>query len=258
MNAEQQRKILDLLDLERQNIVFPGVTRYFGNGVVRDLSEYGRNCEIVYSSCFESEVDQMIKQEAETARESGYTLEWKVYSHDQPQCLGERLVSAGFEADAEEAFMVFYSDKKSINNFGVVDQDIRKVTDRNGLEEYRTIIEEVREKKCDKEIDQFASMLHNYPNNMSIYIAYVNGEPAACGRVYFHEDSSFAGLYGGNTRKRFRNRGLFTQLVAVRIQETERRGIGIISVDALPTSESILRKRGFEIVTHTQPFSLLL
>ncbi len=100
-------------------------------------------------------------------------------------------------------------------------------------------------------------MVENHPNNMSVYITYVDGEPAACGRVYFHESSRFAALYGGNTRERFRERGLFTQLVAVRVREAVSRGIVDICVDALPTSEPIFRKCGFEIVTHTQPFCLL-
>ena len=33
-----------------------------------------------------------------------------------------------------------------------------------------------------------------------------------------------------------------------------RRGVAYVCVDALPTSEPILAKRGFEAVTYTQPF----
>jgi predicted acetyltransferase len=62
-------------------------------------------------------------------------------------------------------------------------------------------------------------------------------------------------IYPG-TRERFRKRGLFTQLVATRIREAMSRGVAYVCVDALPTSEPILRKRGFEIVTYTQPFCI--
>ncbi len=63
--------------------------------------------------------------------------------------------------------------------------------------------------------------------------------------------------YGGSTCERFRKRGLFTQVVGARIGEALNRGIANVCVDALPTSEPILKKHGFERVTYTQPFCLL-
>ena len=152
--------------------------------------------------------------------------------------------------------MVFTASEETLARFGTADADIRRVTDRKGLQEYQVIREEVRGRNCDKEIKQYALLLQNHPDTMSVYVAYVDGEPAACGRVYFHEQSKFAGLYGGNTRERFRKRGLFTQVVAARIREAVSRSVVNICVDALPTSEPILEKRGFVRLTYTQPFHL--
>ena len=255
MKPEEQSALLDLLDFERRTVIYPGVMRHSDGKVWRDVSVDGKSCEIVYSSCSEAEVDRVIEQQIQTARAGGYELEWKVYSHDRPDCLGERLAAAGFEAGAQEAFMVFRASEGALDGFGL-GGDIRRVTDQEGLRDYRVILEEVRGRKCDKEIEQYALLLENHPDNMSVYVAYVDGEPAACGRIYFHEDSKFAGLYGGNTRERFRRRGLFTQLVAARIREALSRGIANICVDALPTSEPILEKRGFVGLTYTQPFRL--
>lgn len=248
--------LLDLLDLERQSVVYPGVTRFADEGVVRDVSADGKSCEIVYSACTEAEVDRVIERQVRVARSAGYELEWKVYSHDQPPCLGERLLAAGFEAGDRELFMVFRAGADALTRFDLHPCDIRRVTGEEGLKDYRTIREEVSGKDCGSEIARYAPMLQDHPDSMSVYVAYVDGEPAACGRVYFHPDSQFAGLYGGNTREKFRRRGLFTQIVAARIREAMDRGITSICVDALPTSEPILRKRGFQGVTYTQPFCL--
>ncbi len=181
-------------------------------------------------------------------------MEWKVYGHDRPHCLGERLAAAGFEAGEKETFMVLPASHESVGRFDAGHSDIRRVTSKEGLRGYQVIREEVFGRSCEQEIEQYRLMLEKHPNTLSVYVAYVDGEPAACGRTYFHESSRFAALYGGNTRERFRRRGLFTQMVAVRIREALDRGVAHVCVDALPTSEPILRKRGFESVTHTQPF----
>ncbi len=254
INTEEQSRLLNRLDVERQTVVYPGVTRHSDRGAIREVSADGKNCEIVYSSCSGGEVDQVIDHQVQGARRAGYGLEWKLYGHDRPQCLGERLAAAGFRAGAREAFMVFSASDEAVGRFGVCSSDIRRVTDREGLADCRTILEEVRGRNCEKEIAQYASLLESHPYNLSIYVGYVAGEPATTGRVYFHESSRFATLHGGNTRGRFRRRGLYTETVAARIWEALGRGIVNVCVDALPTSEPILRKRGFETLTHTQPF----
>ena len=179
-----------------------------------------------------------------------------MFGHDQPPRLAERLTAAGFEAGDRELFMVLRADADALARFDLYPCDIRRVTSADGLEAYRMVREEVSGKNGEREVARCLPILQNHPDTMSIYVAYVDGEPAACGRVYFHPDSQFAGLYGGNTREKFRRRGLFTQIVAARIREAMDRGVVNICVDALPTSEPILRKHGFESLTYTQPFCL--
>ena len=256
METSERIEMLGLLDSERQTVVYPGVTRFAGGGVVRDVSADGKMGEIVYSSCTEDEVDRVIERQIQAARDAGYELEWKVFGHDQPPCLGERLTAAGFEAGDRELFMVLRADADALARFGAQQGDVRRVTSAEGLRDYRTIREEVSGKDRGSEIARYIPILRDHPDSMSIYVAYFDGEPAACGRVCFHPDSQFAGLSGGNTREKFRRRGLFIQVVAARIREALNRGIVNICVDALPTSEPILKKRGFQGLTHTQPFCL--
>ena len=257
MTEGQKKALRDLLDWERQTVVYPGMTRVSDEGLIRDLSADGKSGEIAYSSCSEREVEGRIQHQIHAARRAGYELEWKVYGHDQPPWLGERLTAAGFEAGDREAFMVLLASIESLKRFGDISGDIRRVTNTDGLRDYQSVREEVSGSSCDKEIEGYGFLLENHSNHLSVYVAYVDDEPAACGRVYFHERSRFAALYGGQTRERFRKRGLFTQMVAIRLREALSRGIVNVCVDALPTSEPILHKRGFEAVTYTQPYSLL-
>jgi predicted GNAT family acetyltransferase len=61
-------------------------------------------------------------------------------------------------------------------------------------------------------------------------------------------------LAGGRTSPAYRRRGLFTAVVGARLREAAARGRTHVFVDALPTSEPILLRRGFEFVALTQPF----
>ena len=259
MNDESRLEILNLLDAERQTIVYPDARRIARHGLVRDIYSDGKSCEVAYSHSSESEIDQLIQAVITDCQSEGYELEWKLYEHDQPQCLRERLIAAGFKAGDLEAFMVLRTKRDTLAQFaGIENTDIKRVNIENGLRDYQLIVEEERGTNRDSEIEQYRFMLENHPNNMSLYVAYVDGEPATCGRVYFHDESQFAGLYGGNTRVKYRNRGLFTQIVGVRVREAVERGVPYTCVDALPTSEPILTRLGFERLTYTQPFTFTL
>ncbi len=224
MTTEAQTAILELLDYERRTIIYPGVTRFSDEGVVRDVSPLNKSCEIVYCSCSESDVDRIIRKQIEFARRTGCELEWKLYEHDHPRSLGSHLVAAGFEGGAKEAFMVFSAGDDSVKRFGECRSDIRRVTTKEELKDVQFISEEVYGRSFEKQINLWGFMLENHPDSMSIYVAYIDGEPAASGRIYFHSESKFAGIYGGQTRERFRQRGLFTDIVAIRNSRSAQSG----------------------------------
>lgn len=259
MTSEERARILNALDFERRSVVYPGVVKIADAGVVRDVYDDGGACEIAYSCSSEAEVDAVIQRQAEAARNAGRDLEWKVYGHDCPPCLGERLIAAGFEAGDREQFMILPASEAAIGRLPLrPGDDIRRITNREGLRDVQRIVEEVGGEGCERQIAEFEFLLESHPSNVSVYVAYVDGECAAYGRAYFHKESQFAALYGGQTRERFRNRGLFSQIVAVRVHEALRRGVAYCCVDALPTSEPILSRRGFEIATYTQPYRLAI
>jgi hypothetical protein len=59
-----------------------------------------------------------------------------------------------------------------------------------------------------------AEALRTYPDQMSLYVAYVDGQPASAAWIYFPKHSQFASLWGGSTLSDYRGRGLYTALLA--------------------------------------------
>jgi predicted acetyltransferase len=88
---------------------------------------------------------------------------------------------------------------------------------------------------------------------MSVYVAYVNQQPASAAWVYFPKQSQFASLWGGSTISGFRKQGFYTSLLAVRAQEAKARKRRYLTVDASPMSRPILEKFGFEMIAYSYP-----
>jgi N-acetylglutamate synthase-like GNAT family acetyltransferase len=245
--------ILAVLDAERRAM---GTSSHSGDVVV-ERTEDGSEYRIVFASCPAEEIDELIRRERDAAVAGGYSLEWKYYGHDTPVDLPERLVAAGFEADDEEEVLVLPLDEASMATFGDVDRyDIRIVRGERDLADYAEVSREIGKRNVEEERRALALKLKESLNEMSIHIAYVDGEPVACGRVYFRTGGSYAELTGGRTKTTHRRQGHFTALVASRLQEARDHGRTHAFVDALPTSAPILRKQGFQFVTRTRPFVL--
>jgi hypothetical protein len=242
--------ILAELDAERRALGEPTGR----GGVVRELSADGSECRIVFSRLSAEEADDVIGEEMALARERGGTLEWKLYGHDAPADLDRRLLAAGFAADDLEQVLVLRVNEEALAAFDTPGCDVRRVHDEAGLADYAEIAREIGRKNPDEEKRQLAAVLLEAPDTMSVHIAYVDGEPVSCGRIYFREGGAHAELAGGRTKTTHRNRGLFSAVVTATLTEAHERGRRLVFTDALPTSEPILRKRGFQKVTSTQPF----
>jgi GNAT superfamily N-acetyltransferase len=225
-------------------------------GVVREHSADGAECRIVYAHCPPAELDELIREEIALARRQSYTLEWKVYGHDTPADLGERLAAAGFEPDDRESVLALALDAASVAGFDQTGRDVRRVVDERGLDDYAEIAQALGRRDVVEERHRVAAELRDAPDGLSIHIAYLEDRPVACGRVYFRAGGPYAELAGGRTRPEHRRQGLFTALVGSRLREARERDRTHAFVDALPTSEPTLRKRGFGFVTWTQPFVL--
>ena len=242
--------VLRRLDRERRASGEPSPR----GAVVREHSPDGSECRIVYSHCTADESEDVIRDEISRAESGDYNLEWKVYGHDAPPNLGDRLLAAGFEPDALESLLVLPVNEEALAVFDAPMCEIKRVHDAQGLNDVADIARETGRTNVEEEKHRLALVLRDTPDELSVHVAYIDGEPVACGRMHLKENSGFAELAGGRTKTTHRNRGLFTALVAARLREALARNRTHVFVDALPTSEPILRKKGFQFVTHTQPF----
>jgi GNAT superfamily N-acetyltransferase len=87
------------------------------------------------------------------------------------------------------------------------------------------------------------------PGYLSVYAAYVAGQPACAGWIYFHPNGQFADLWGGSTVPEHRGRGLYTAVLAARVQEAAARGYRFLTIDASPMSQPIVARYGFRLLT---------
>jgi hypothetical protein len=84
--------LLDRLDRQRRSAHDPST----GPEVLREFSPDRTVCGVVYSACTSDRIDDVIQREQARADAQRYAIDWKVYGHDEPHDLGERLVAAGF------------------------------------------------------------------------------------------------------------------------------------------------------------------
>lgn len=223
-------------------------------GLVQEWSADRSECRVVYCGAAPDGFGEVVRARAERARAERHELEWKLYAHDDRPGLAEALAAAGFEADDAELVLAAPLDPPP--SFPVPDCEIRVVREAAGLEDMARISRAIGRRDVEAETRRLAAQLADGTDSLSIHIAYVDGEPASCGRLHYGRTEGFAELAGGRTVPEYRKRGLFTALVGSRLREAAERGAGHVFVDALPTSEPILRKCGFVEVCGTTPYLL--
>ena len=250
MNEATAADILRKIDREQRS----AGERCSRGDVVREHSPGGLECRIVYSHCAAEEIEEVIRDEVLLAESGPYALEWKVYDYDDPPNLGDCLLAAGFEPEPLESLMLLRLNDEVLAAFDASAYQIKRIHDSQDLNHVAEIAREIGRTDFEEEKQRLSSGLRNTPDELSIYVAYVDGEPVGCGRIHFKRNSDFAELAGGRTKTTYRNRGIFTALVAARLKEALARNCAHVLVDALPTSEPTLTKRGFQFVTHTRPF----
>lgn len=250
-------EVLALYDAqERKNGEHPSYQREETPQVVRQVSHNRERLSfVIYSKLTEQNADRVIAEQLDRFKAwGGLGFEWKLYDHDTPPDLKERLLAHGFEADETEGLLVLDLEDCPAVYLEPVTADVRKI----GAEELKDVVA-VQTAVWGGEFDwlekQLRQNLADAPDFWSIYVAYVDGKPACAAWSNFPSNSQFAGLWGGSTLAEYRKMGLYTAVVAVRAQEAIQRGYRFLMVDASDMSRPILQKRGFQLLTYTTPYT---
>jgi GNAT superfamily N-acetyltransferase len=251
MNLDQ---ILALYDREqRRDIRYLDTRREETPDVVRHIALHEPDGAIIYAWLKPDTVEAVIREQIAYFEGVGHDFEWKVYSHDSPADLTERLASHGFVVEEADAIMVLDSETAPAALLRPVSLDVRRLTDPDHLNDVMVVQESVWQEDFSWLARRLARDLREQPEQLSVYVAYVAGVPASSAWIYFHLPGQFASLWGGSTLPAYRSRGLYSALLAVRVQEARHRGVRFLTVDASPMSRPILEKQGFQVISYAYP-----
>ena len=211
---------------------------------------------IRYSSLNADNADETIAREIEHHRRLSVPFEWKLYAHDTPPDLLDRLCRHGLTPGPREAVLIYDLSALPAWASDTNGCTVIRIDRIDQIADFRRVSEEDSEQP-DEQDDLIASELAAAVAAGSTqhrgYVAYAGPEPVSVGRLHTHPDSLFAGLYGGHTRKACRGRGFYRALVAARAKDAIDLGARYLLVDALPTSRPILERLGFQWLTDTWP-----
>ena len=245
--------ILQRLDYERRWVSPEGVQTEVLPSVTRARAADGAWHQIVFSSFSPESADDEIVAQVRHYGRLPAAFEWKVYAHDRPADLRQRLAAQGFEIGPVEAVLVLdLSRPPAWLDDGAAGQVVRVQTAAD-VERFRRTAAAIFAGDVEQTARELAAALARHSTDQLGYISLASGEPVSVGRLYTSAHSHFAGLYGGGTLPAHRGQGHYRRLVAARAQDAVQLGARYLLVDALPTSRPILERLGFVHLTETWP-----
>jgi GNAT superfamily N-acetyltransferase len=224
-----------------------------GNVVRQVSSPHGWN-GVVWSALDETDADLAIAEQIAYFSGPGHEFEWKLYGHDRPVDLGQRLRAAGFVPEPEETLMI--AEVADLDLDAEPPEGIRfaPVTDAAGVD----LVAEAHEKAFGTDgsrmREQLLARLTREPDTVVATVALAGDVPVSAARMELVPGTRFAGLWGGGTAGPWRGRGIYRALVAHRARAALDRGYRYLQVDASDQSRPILERLGFEPLTTTTPY----
>ncbi|GHH14310.1 hypothetical protein GCM10018780_54780 [Streptomyces lanatus] len=232
----------------------PGARVERVGGVVRQVSSAQGWNGVVWSDLDESSADAAIAAQIAHFSGLGLAFEWKLYGHDLPVDLGQRLGRAGFTSQPEETLMIGEAAALDLDAEPPDGIRVLPVTDRAGVD----LVAEVHEKAFGTDGSrlrhQLLAQLTPDADTVVAVIALAGDTPVSAARMELVPGTRFAGLWGGGTVEGWRGRGIYRALVAHRGRAAVARGYRYLQVDAMSTSRPILERLGFEPLTTTTPY----
>jgi hypothetical protein len=251
MNASE---ILALYDKEQRiEVEYPDLRKEDAGETIRFVGQPRPNHNfILYSNLNEANADAIIKRETAYFDSIGHPFEWKVYDHDQPADLRQRLLDFDFTERERDAIMVL--DVENVPDFLRQPDptiDVRRLTEPEQLKDVIAVLSQVwPDENSEWLYEVIGTNMREQPDFTHVFVVYVADEPASAGWISFHENSQFASLWGGSTVEKYRKMRLYTAVTAARVQAALQRGYRFLTIDASPMNEPIAASRGFQLLTY--------
>jgi GNAT superfamily N-acetyltransferase len=248
-------EIRALFDDERHLVEYPGLRREAFPDLVRHVDLQGTWSLVLWSHLTPETADAAIAAQIAYFRGMGHSFEWKLYDYDPPPDLGARLAAHRLVPEEPETMVVLDTAEAPPALLAPVTADIRPITDEVGLRALIQLEETVWKEDRGWLETSLRDEMALTPDDLRLYMAYVDGVPASVAWIRFHPGQQFAGLWGGSTLPAYRGRGLYTALVAVRLRDAQAQGVRFLTVDASPMSRPILERLGFRVIAVTTPYA---
>ncbi|MCS0603775.1 GNAT family N-acetyltransferase [Streptomyces sp. LP11] len=232
----------------------PGARIERAGAVVRQVADgHGWN-GVLWSGLDAAGAEGAIAEQIEHFTGLGRDFEWKLYGHDLPADLGNRLTAAGFRAGPEETLLA--GEVAELPLDAAVPEGVRlvPVTDRAGVDLFTHVHETVFGTDGTALRHRLLGLLASAPATVVAVVALAGGEPVSAARMELLPGARFAGLWGGGTIEAWRGRGVYRALVAHRARVAAARGYRYLQVDASPMSRPVLGRLGFHALSTTTPY----
>ncbi|SCD76753.1 Acetyltransferase (GNAT) family protein, partial [Streptomyces sp. Termitarium-T10T-6] len=179
----------------------------------------------------------------------------KLYAHDRPADLGDRLRAAGFVPEPPETLLVAPAELLTGPVALPDGVTLRPVTDAAGAELMARAHERAFGTDGSRLLHQTVRRLEEAPEDFVAVMAVDgDGEPVCSGRMELYPGTGFAGLWGGGTVAEWRGKGVYRALVTYRARIAAERGYRYLQVDASDMSAPILARLGFTALGTTTPY----
>ncbi|GAA4587857.1 GNAT family N-acetyltransferase [Planotetraspora phitsanulokensis] len=209
---------------------------------------------VLWSALDAESADAAIAEQVEHFAGLGLEFEWKLYSHDLPHDLPERLLAAGFTAEPQEAVMVAEAGELSTAVAPPEGITLREVTDEAGVDLMAIVHDQAFDTDGSRIRRQLLEQLTEAPDTVVAVVAMAGDVPVSSARSEFIPGTDFAGLWGGGTVEAWRGRGIYRALIAYRARIALERGYRYLQVDASDQSAPILARLGFAQLSTTTPY----
>jgi hypothetical protein len=242
-------ELLKLYDIDlRQQVEYPEARKEVTADVVHFVREAPAMNFVSYTYADEARLDSVIKSELEYFVPLNQPFTWKVCDHDPLPNAGEILKSNGVVRDDDPGdVMLLDAENAPAQLLELVTADIRRISAPEGLKDIISVLDKVWGGSNTWVNARLGGHL-KVPGYLSAYVAYVEDVPASIGWTYFPK-GHFATLFAGSTLSEYRKHGLYTAILATRVQEIRERGVRYAAVEAGDMSKPIVQKHGFEYLT---------
>lgn len=213
----------------------------------------GYSC-VMWSGLDGDTADAAIAEQIAHYTRLGLTFEWKLYGHDRPADLGQRLRAAGFTPEPRETLMIGRIAGLSLDAEPPRGVRFVPVTDAYGVELVAAVHEKAFGADSSWLRSELLARLAAAPDTVVAVVAMAGDEPVGAARLELVPGTRFAGLWGGGIVEEWRGRGIYRALVAHRARAAAARGHDLLRVDASDLSRPVLERLGFTPLTSTTPY----